>query len=227
MKLVERDVQLVRDIALSHVLSRDQIIELGYFHSVSRVNARLRALTEEGFIQRLETPFFSQNLYASGRKARLIVGERIGALLDGRKGSPRYIQHALSVTRTRIAFTQRPGNKWRFEQQAFVQFSFDGRRMEAKPDGLVVGPSGLLAVEVDLGNVSYPKFKQKLASYSAFLRSGQCQVHWNAGTFHLLVVTTSSARVNRLLNLLPGECGFDFTCLTFADLNIPVIGPWS
>lgn len=165
-------MRLLRDLTLSHVLSRDQVIELGYFGSVTRTNTRLRELRELGLVRTLDTPFFAQRLYAVSATASEVVGPRIAPLTATRTGSPRFLQHALSVTNTRIVLLGRGGERWLFEQQARTTFTFGGKDWDVRPDGIAVEKGTHLPVEVDLGHVAPAKFKEKLASYHAFVESG-------------------------------------------------------
>ncbi|MES1228329.1 MAG: replication-relaxation family protein [Armatimonadota bacterium] len=227
MKFTPRDVKLVRDIALSHVLSRDQILGLGYFGSVTRANTRLRILRELGMVKRLETPFFAQHLYAVGPWAGPLLGDQIGRLVSGRRESPRFLQHALSVTNARLYLASKGASNWFFEAQARTTFRHNERGCEARPDGLAVLPSGLTAVEVDLGHVAPAKFKEKLLGYDAFIASGECARLWKEPCFKLLVLTTGRLRAEHLCGLLPSPCRFDFRAVTFADLGIASVGAWS
>ncbi len=102
MRITERDMRLIRDMALGHVLSRDQIIDLDYFGSVTRTNTRLRELRSEGFVRPIATPFPAQHLYCVGAEAHGVLSERISSLVAARTGSPRFLQHALCVTNVRI-----------------------------------------------------------------------------------------------------------------------------
>lgn len=227
MRLTERDVRLVRDAALSHVLSRDNTIRLGYFGSASRANNRLKRLADAGYLARLATPYFAQFLYAAGPKAPEIVGERIAALLRNRRPSPMFVQHALALTEVR-AFLQEKGAKaWRFEQQLWCAFDWAGVRHEVRPDGLAMTAVGAVAVEADMGNVSVKRVVAKLLAYVAFAESGGCQRHWGLESFDLLVVTDGASRASRLEALVPADAPFGFAVKTFADLGIRVEGGWS
>jgi len=226
LKLTDRDVRLVRDIALSHVLSRDQVLALGYFSTVTRANTRIRGLVAEGFLKRLETPYYRQSLYVAGAIAKQIVGERIAETLRGRPGSPRFLQHSLAVTGVRAAL-QGPGKKWRFELQVSCGFQFAGRDLEIRPDGAIVDTEGVTLVEVDMGHVTPSKYKEKLRTFDAFIRSGACMHHWGVSEFRVLTVTTGQARATSLAKLLPKQCAFSHVCTTFRDLHVSEVEPWS
>ena len=227
MRLTPRDVQLVKDIGLSYVMSRDQIVSLGYFSSVTRANTRMRALRALGLLRRIETPFFAQSLFVAGPRSVDIVGERIASILAGRTSSPRFIQHALCVNNVRLALLEKGATAWRFEQQLSSSFRFAGREYQVRPDGLTVSDAGLVAVEVDLGHVAPSKFREKLLGFDAFAASGECARHWHAPTFKVLTVTTGKLRAKRLICCVPQDSRFTFECLTFDQLSVPFIGHWS
>jgi len=227
MQLTARDVQLVRDIALSHVLSRDQVLGLGYFATVTRVNTRLRELASIGAVKVLETPFFAQHLYGVGPRAEALLGERISRIVAGRTGSPRFLQHALTVTNVRIALKGKGLTEWRFEQQVRAAFTYQSRAWDVRPDGLVRSGDNATAVEVDLRHVTPSKIKEKLDGYQAFARSGDAGKQWQVESFRLLLVTTGTLRASRLRRLAPPAPAFDYRCVTLADLGITPVGGWS
>ncbi len=227
MRVTQRDIKLVRDLALSHVLSRDQLLRLGYFSSVTRANSRLRGLRQIGLVKRIETPFFGQSLFAVGPSAAEIVGARIASILDARAGSPRHLQHSLSVTNVRLELVARGAMGWRFEQQLRANFEWAGQRFEIRPDGLASMPDLLIAVEVDLGHVAPQKFKEKLHGFDAFVASGEALRQWKRDSFHLLTVTTGKRRLKSLQRLTPASPRFEPSFVTFDQLGIPMVGSWS
>lgn len=228
MQLTSRDVQVLRDMSLSHVLSRDQMLELGYFSTVTRVNTRLRDLMKVGLVRRLETPFFAQSLYIASVSASEVVGVKIGPLLASRIGSPRFLQHALSVTNTRIGLLKRGATAWRFEQQLRTEFVVGGKTLEVRPDGLAIIPNkGLLAVEVDLGHVNPAKFAEKLRSYDAFNASGDCERVWGEPSFRLLTLTTGTLRAKHLARCLPSGASLTLDVLTFDQFGVRAASNWS
>jgi hypothetical protein len=226
VRLTQRDARLIRDVALSHVLSRDQILHLGYFTSVTRVNTRLRELGRLGLAKRLNTPFFAQSLFTTGSKAPDVAGERVRALLAGRSETPRFLQHALSVTNARIRLLALGAVGWRFEQQLWHWFEVNGRRSEVRPDGLAVFEKRLVAVEVDMGHVAPAKFGEKLQTYADFLASGECHRAWGQDTASLLILVPGERRVRSLTR----QCGphsFEWRCHTFAEFGMQEVSGWS
>lgn len=227
MKLTDRDFRLIRDLALSHVLSRDQILALVYFTSVTRANTRLRELSRIGVAKRLETPFFGQSLYSVGASACEILGVRLGAIVSARSESPRFLQHALYTTNVRIALLDRGSLGWRFEQQLRTTFEHGGHQLEVRPDGLALLPSLPTAIEVDLGHVAPSKFKAKLFAFDAFVRSGEAQRLWELPDVRLLTLTTGSKRAAHLTRLASAFPAIDFLCVPFEELGVPKVGAWS
>lgn len=227
MRLTPRDTKLVRDLVLSHVLSRDQIIGLGYFSSVTRANTRLRQLTELGLVKRLATPFFGQSLYCADSDAAVVLGQRMSSIFQGRTGSPRFLQHALSLTNVRMNLLGRGARAWRFEQQARTTFVHGGKEYDIRPDGLAVMEKGLLVIEADLGHVAPAKFHEKLISYTAFIKSGECIRAWHSKDFAVLAVTTGHLRAKRLAQLMPKSAPFEFIAETYDQLGISLTGGWS
>lgn len=225
MRITERDRKLVTDLALSHVLSRDQILELGYFSSICRVNARLHELAETKLVRRLETPFFHQSLYIAGCLAHEVVGVQVSRLLERRVGSPRFVRHALSVGSVRIALC-RKGGEWRFEQQLWRQIA-SAKRIEIRPDGLLLTSSLPIFLEVDLGHVAPAKFKEKVLGYQALTHSGHCRDLYGFDHFRLLTITTGTLRARHLRQTLPQNPGFDFLCQTFEEVGARPVPNWS
>ena len=227
MRITDRDMRLIRDMALSHVLSRDQIIALNYFGSVTRTNTRLRELRSEGFVRPIATPFFAQHLYCVGAQAHSVLSERISSLVAARTGSPRFLQHALCVTNVRIALLRRGATAWRFEQQAHSRFEWKGQTLEVRPDGLAIFGDRITAVEVDLGHVAPAKVREKFSALDKFIASGSCRAQWMVEACKLLVVTTGPLRARRLERLVPSDCRFDSAFVPHDQLGIPFAGAWS
>jgi len=222
MKLTIRDKALIDDLALSHVLSRDQLLELGYFGSITRVNTRLRELAREGFIVPLETPFISQRLYGCGKRASDIVSARVSRLISARSVSPRFLQHALAITNVRIALQKRGMAEWWSEQELWRKLG----GIEVRPDGLARAQIPIF-IEVDMGHVSPAKFQSKLLAYAALATSGECKSLYEFSNFRVLTVTTGPLRANRLRRLLIPDSGFSHLVQTFEEVGAVKVSSWS
>lgn len=227
MRLTARDSKLVKDLVLSHVLSRDQVIRLGYFSTVTRANTRLRQLKEANLVKRISTPFYGQGLYCADSDAEVLLGDRMNSIFQGRSASPRFIQHAMCLTNIRIKLASRGAETWRFEQQLRTTFTYAGKPYDIRPDGLAVMRKGLLVIEADLGHVAPAKFKEKLVAYDAFIKSGECLRAWGQRDFTVLTVTTGDLRAKRLTHLMPKTADFQLMTETYEKLGISLVGGWS
>jgi hypothetical protein len=227
VNLTERDMKLVRDVALSHTLSRDQVVNLGYFGTVTRANSRLRGLVRLGLLQVLATPYHGQFLYSAGRKAWEVVGERIAALLTARKASPQFVQHALAVTDARIALVSRGFNTWRFEQQVRHRFKYRSESVDLRPDGLAISGGRFLFVELDLGHTSKEKWRHRFQGYSLFLESGAFEASFGKPFFEVLIVTTGDLRKRHIDALTPATDVPLFRVVAAKELGLTFAGGWS
>lgn len=227
MILTERDRKLVYEIAMSHVLSRDQILSLRLFGSITRVNTRLRVLRELGLVRHLETPYFSGSLYVPGCNAPEVLTGRVARLITNRQPSPRFLRHALSVTNIRLAMMNKGATDWRFEPMLWRTFESAGKTLEVRPDGMAITSKSALLIECDLGHVSPQKFAAKLAVYHEFLKAGHTKRLWNINDFNLLTVTTGKLRADRLRELAPVNCSYGFLVQTFEELGAGMVGGWS
>ncbi|MBS1706746.1 MAG: replication-relaxation family protein [Armatimonadetes bacterium] len=225
MRITGRDVRLAKEVALSRLMSRDQIVRLGYFTSVSRANRRLTALLSARFLRQFETPFIGQRLFWVGPEAIHIVGEKIASVVQGRIGTPRFVRHSLMVTEVRLALLAIGGERWRYEVQLWTTFHQSGERFELRPDGLVWLNGVPTFLEVDLGHVSRRRFAAKLRSYTAFIRHPVCQATFQNQVPEVLVITTGSRHAESILGL--AKSGPAVRVLTFADMDIQPIGCWS
>jgi hypothetical protein len=227
MRLTERDTIITRDVALSHVMSRDQLITL-YFGSVTRANSRLRGLVKLGLLKRLDTPFFSQSLYAATKRAAEIVGVRIAPLLTHRAESPGFLQHALMVTEARLALKKRNASEWRFEPQLWASVHIGKTVHQVRPDGMAIIPGkGAIAVELDLGHVAPQKFAEKLRVFDHFIAAGEAKRVWGTPEVRLLTLTTGPLRAKHLARLTPPNAYFVHVVETFATFDLPTVGSWS
>ncbi|MBL8048945.1 MAG: replication-relaxation family protein [Chthonomonas sp.] len=227
MQLTERDRKLVFEIAMSHVLSRDQILSLGLFGSVTRVNTRLRTLRELGLVRRLETPYFNGSLFVPGVNAPQVLDANAANLIRTRQPSPRFLRHALCVTNIRLALAARGAYEWRFEPMLWRSFEHQGRTLEVRPDGMAISPKGALLVECDLGHTSPLKFEQKLAVYHEFLGGGHANQLWGINDFNLLTITTGNLRASTLRRCPPKVCAYGYLVQTFEQIGAGMVGGWS
>jgi hypothetical protein len=225
LRITERDCTLIKDVALSHVLSRDQVIGLGYFHSVSRANVRLHTLVKSGFLAILQTPFHAQHLYIAGKKASDVVGSRIATLLATRRHTPRFLQHSLAVTSVRIKFADR--GEWRFEQQVTDACAWRGRTITVRPDGLILEDSRATFLEIDMGHVNKQLFCAKLCSFEDYVQSGRFAEVYASRKPIVRVITVDHRRKVRLAQLSAPSALVTFEFSTFQQVGVQTVEGWS
>lgn len=227
MILTQRDKDLVFEIAMSHVLSRDQILALGLFNSVTRVNTRMRVLRELGLLRNLETPFFRGSLYGPGPNASEVLTGRAAGLIANRQPSPRFLRHALATTEIRLALKSKGASNWQYEPMLWRVFEHAGKTLEIRPDGMAMSVKGPILVECDMGHVSPQKLGEKLKNYHQFASGGHAKRLYQIDSFNLLIVTTGKLRATHLRDLEPDRCSYGFLVQTFEELGVPLIGGWS
>ena len=204
MVLQARDRQLLEEIGVMRVADRDQALAAGGFSSVTRVNARLLALTRAGLLRR----FF---LGASGAQQKALYtlsssgAQLIGAAhrgLQRRKDESSmggaFVEHQLALNGVYCAlkFGKIPVPGVSFQRW----LSFDVPLAPALlPDGYVeLGiPRGLLAafLEVDLGTERSAIWEGKVRRYIQFAISGDCERRFHQDRFRVLVVLNSERRM--------------------------------
>lgn len=222
MRLEDRDRRVLAEVFLSRLARRDDLIALGYFNSVSRCNARLLELRREGLVglrTQLDGAELRCPLYFCTSKGIRVAADDLGVPLDQALETHRpgmrelAIRHALRCTDLRIRIEHALANsdsaklrRWSHELLCRHEFETShGRPVLVKPDALcVVGHQGqdfYVFVEVDLGNASLPRFRDKLARYALYADSGAFADVYPVKTFRVLTVTTEERRLQNLVAL--------------------------
>jgi hypothetical protein len=226
MVLQERDRNLLRELSVLRVVDREQARTVAGFGSITRVNARLLALTRAGLLRR-----FFLGTTAGGKKAIYSLSAKGAALVDVPKRGLRrrsnealvgnfFVDHQLTVNR--IYCTVKHGTiplrnvickRW----LGFYAPLTEGLRLI--PDGYfeLQTPSGMFAafLEVDLGNESLRVWKEKVQNYLQYARSGKYAVQFGQSGLRTLVIANSERRL-RLIRKTVAEITksiFRFTSL--------------
>jgi len=231
LQLQRRDIRLIAEIFLNRAMRRSQIIDLGFFGSVGRANARLLRLTRAGLLRRVRLPIETngqQFVYRAGTGAARILAEDLQtdeAAVLRRLGqiSPLCLAHTLRIVDVRLAIQRAVTArgltiaKWLPELLCRHEYetrtgSGAWRAQVLKPDAYVEisagGRSWPHFVEVDLGHVSASRFVEKLQGYGRYLSSGIFEESYGASAFDVLVVTTGEGRgehLGRLDGVSPGS----------------------
>ena len=203
----ERDLRLLRELEIMRVVDREQAKLACGFRSTTRANARLLALTRNGFLRR-----FFLGTTGGGQKALYTLLLR-GAQLVGasHRGLQRrrdetaitgaFIQHQLIVNEIYCAlkFKTIPVPDVTFQRWV----SFDAPLGAGLlPDGYVeLGSSVGLAtafLEVDLGTERTAIWEQKVRKYLTLALSGEYERRFHEQRFRVLVVANSERRMHSL-----------------------------
>lgn len=221
-----RDVDLLTDLSLHHVMTREQIIRLGYFESVSRANARLFKLRHAGLVRLVQPTDFvtsRSHLYTASQKAAQMLDNRVARVLEARSFTPRFIDHSLATVDLKCELRRLGMTAWRAETQ--VRHTYEvrtgtTRRVEdLRPDGLAFFGDRLVFVEVDRGHTSRPRIKAKLELYQSYLARGVFGTTYSTHSFHLLVTTTGSLRKRHLIQSKPKGLHFGLSIRTHEEIR--------
>lgn len=223
---MDRDRAFLTDLGLHHVMTRAQVVGLGYFTSTSRANARLLQLRQARLLRRIEPSALiaaREHLYAVGRPAEAVLDTRVARLLAARSFTPRFIDHALATVNLRIALKRLGMTRWWAEPQVRhtyeVRVGASVRTEDFRPDGLAL-IGGLFAyVEVDRGNASRARIAAKFTSYRAYHERGLFAATFGAPSFAVLIATTGRLRKRHLLEAVPASLPFPVAVATEADIN--------
>jgi len=208
MMIQPRDLRTLREIGAMGVANREQIRLACGFGSITRVNARLLALTQAGLLRRY---FLGEG---AGRKTLYALSEKGARLIDVPLRGPRrrqnetlvadyFVGHQLAVNEVycTLKFRPIPVADVRFHRWlTFHETVLPSLRLI--PDGYVeLGtPSGILAafLEVDLGHESMGIWKEKTRQYLQLAVSGDYVREFGQPRFRVLVLANSMRRLKSI-----------------------------
>jgi hypothetical protein len=190
------------------VIDREQAKIVAGFHSTTRVNTRLLALTRAGFLRR----FFLGS--GGGRKAIYALSPKGAHAEEVPDRGPRrpqgallvadnFVQHQLTVNSIYctlkyglIPVPQGTFHRWLGFYEPIVQ------SVGLIPDSYVefTTRSGIIAcfLEVDLGHESLTVWKRKAQHYVSLALSGEFQKQFKAERFRVLVIANSERRLHSI-----------------------------
>ncbi len=198
----DRDRHLLREFGtVLRVADREQAECVGGFHSTTRINTRLHALTSAGLLRR----FFL------GRKALYSLSKLGAELVEVpyrglRRGSDEmiiadfFVTHQLHINEIFCAVKYKPMSipGVRFLQWKSFQAPIDSGN-PLIPDGYfeIAAPGKTLTafLEVDLGNESRSVWSGKVQSYLRYAVSGSFERQFAQAQFRTLVVANSERRL--------------------------------
>jgi hypothetical protein len=203
-----RDLVLLGQLWIMRVADRDQLMIASGFHSITRINARLLALTRAGLLRRFFIGF------GGGRKALYAISAKAAQLIEKPLRGPRRRQdellaadfsviHQLSINDIYCSLKFRPIPvpgvtcvNWMGFTEPVIQ---DSRLI---PDGYVEfsTPAGIDAafIEVDLGHENLTIWKEKAKRYLQFAISGEFTRRFSQPRFRVLVLANSVRRMHSI-----------------------------
>ncbi len=211
----DRDRQLLRELSILRVVDREQAKIVAGFHSTTRANSRLLALTRAGFLRR----FFLGTL-AGGRKALYALSSEGAKIVEVPYRGPRrrqdevlaadlFVAHQLSINEIYCTLKHRsiPSGTVHFVRwMSFFESLHQG--FSLIPDGYaeVLYPSGTLAafLEVDLGSEGRKVWKEKVKEYLRYALSGLFKARFGRERFRVLVIVTSERRLQSIRAVVAG-----------------------
>jgi len=227
MRLTARDMAVVLAVRDYRVLRRDQIQRL-LFPSQNTANYRLQLLFQHGFLERRWRPVeYGQNpgqaIYLLGKRGADLLAKSIAVPSEivARQGvsntvhSP-FLQHALSVSDVRVAFTigaQRAGyciERWIREDglKAAGDYVYTSYNTET-PRQVAIIPDAYLALrlgdrrahfllEVDRATETSGRWAHRVQAYLTYIASGRYSRRFGTTSLRILTITTSRERLTNL-----------------------------
>lgn len=216
-RITHRDRSIIAVVAQHGAASRDQLMALGLFTSVSRANRRLRLLCDARFLRRtyLATgPNRTETIYVLGQAGSSVAVEesdldptemkRQGQRMPERT----YLEHHLLGLSVRLDAERVTGGvrlvEFRSEPECRHEYEVaNGARSQRrliKPDAyaLFARDGELLPtfIEVDRGHVSLPQMASMFARYGDYLKDGAFTdaYGYTTGTLFTVAVITTAGR---------------------------------
>jgi Replication-relaxation len=200
-----RDLHLLGELSLLRIIDREQAKVVAGFHSTTRANARLLALTNAGLLNR-----YFVGTVAGGKKAIYHLSSRGAKLVQVPRRGPRrrrdevvttdfFVEHQLGINEIYCLAKHRPIP---LEESAFARWESFAKPIDSAasliPDGFLVVNGSLASMaaflEFDLGHENLRIWRAKIQSYLRYALSGEFESRFGLNRFRVLVVTPSETR---------------------------------
>ena len=207
--LQTRDRQFLRELSILRVADREQAKIVAGFHSTTRVNSRLLALTRAGLLRR-----FFLGTSGGGQKALYALSREGARIVDVPFRSPRrrrdellvvdpFVVHQLSINEIYCTLKYPPLSDLNIRFVRWLSF-FEPlhQGLSLIPDGYVemVHPGGTLSafLEVDLGSEGRKVWGEKVKNYLKFALSGHFETQFGQQRFRVLVIVNTERRLQSI-----------------------------
>lgn len=226
--LQDRDRKLLSELATMRLIDREQAKLVAGFHSTTRANTRLLALTRAGLLRRYFTGTID-----GGRKAVYTLSQQGAASVntpfrtfnrkpDQTLAGDLFLQHQQHINSVYLAvkYSQAPGAV-RFVRW-LVFYEQLSKAIPIIPDAyLELEASSIrpMFLEVDLGTEALKFWQRKIAAYLQLAVSGEFTRLFHQQQFRVLVLVNSERRQNNIRSLVAQSTDKIFWLSTFESIN--------
>jgi hypothetical protein len=183
-------------VARLGLLTRDQLMRLGFFHSPSRAKERLKKLVDQGLLATAPHAVLRGGIrfvYLPGR----LLADGTHQRRRMRQASPLFVAHQLGVVEARIAFERHTTlRRWHTDRD-LAALSL-GVIPDACAEYEVSGRVTVVFLEYDRGTETRSRIEQKTRAYLDLAHSGRFQEAFGRQFFRLLILTDSPRRLTSL-----------------------------
>jgi hypothetical protein len=231
-----RDRRLLEELATMRLIDREQACRVAPFHSVTRANARMLALTRAGLLRRYFTGSIAggrKAVYTLSREGAALVGAPFRVLsrnVDQTLAGDLFLQHqqALNAVYLALKFPAAPAPGVRLRRW-LVFYEPPVASIPLTPDGYgeMETPQAVrpMFVEVDLGTEALRIWLGKARAYVQLATSGQFAQVFGQTQFRVLVVAPSERRLSNMRAAVAGVTDKIFWFAHAASINRE--GLWS
>jgi hypothetical protein len=212
--LTERDQRLVGLVSRFRLLSRDQLMALAPFRSLTRANTRLASLVRAGLLSRKVLPVYPGK---GSAQALYYLGRQSGNALDSASHAPRtqvrqiarwdlrQVEHVLAANQVLVDFltavqTVVPAVPTSFRSDPELRQIFADSALV--PDGWFAWTEGgkrfNCFVEVDLHHEGLREWRSKVLRYLEYAESGLHHERFGFNAFRVCVVAKTAKRLASL-----------------------------
>jgi hypothetical protein len=212
--LQDRDLRFLEELGTMRVVNREQASEVAGFHSTTRVNTRLLALTRAGLLKRV--------FIGSNEAAYMLSGSPVQNA--GTLPAILFARHQLAINSVYLIIRHRPiplpgtrSVRWvRFEEPI-------SKTVALIPDAYFeLDASGTLRcmfLEVDLGTEALTAWRHKTQGYLQLALSGEFQKAFGQPQFRVLVIADSERRLNNIRSTVAKRTDKIFRFATFESID--------
>jgi hypothetical protein len=206
--LQQRDRHILQELSVMRVIDREQAKIIGGFHSTTRVNKRLLALTRGGLLKRffIGSGGWKKSLYSlSPLGANFLQTPYSGMRVRGDEliTVSSSLEHQLGINELYCTIKYR---QVAMESGKLIRWENLYRPVDSKrsliPDACIEisGPKETIAafLEFDLGHENLIVWKKKVEKYLQYATSGEFENLIHQPQFRVLVVTNSDVRLHAL-----------------------------